>query len=109
MFRTVCIDYLSTAGDGCLLKAPPDCSGTLDSQFFGTHNTSAKSSAFINLREICDHHKLPPGEYVIIPSTFQPNEEGDYILRVYSERKNDQVQYVVVLIASLINRWLIRH
>jgi len=80
-----------------VLKAPPECSsGTLDACFFQTHNTAAKSSSFINLREICDHHKLPPGEYVIVPSTFEPGEEGDYIIRVFSARKNDQVQYVCV-------------
>ena len=50
------------------------------------------------MREICDQHKLPPGEYVIIPSTFKPDEEGDYVLRVYSERKDDQVQYVAWLL-----------
>ena len=75
-------------------QAPPDCSGTLDARFFQSHDVSAKSSTFINMREICDHHKLPPGEYVVVPSTYEPNDEGDFILRVYSERKNDQVQYV---------------
>lgn len=72
--------------------APEDSAGTLDARFFRSHGPSAKSTSFINLREICDHHKLPPGNYVIVPSTFEPNEEGDYILRVYSERKNDEVQ-----------------
>jgi len=78
-----------------VFQAPPECSGTLDANFFQTHGASAKSSAFINLREICDHHKLPPGDYVVVPSTFEPDEEGDYVLRVFSERNNDQVQYVV--------------
>lgn len=64
-------------------------------KYFQTHSASAKSTEFCNLREICDHHCLPPGQYVIVPSTFEPDEEGDFILRVYSERKGDQARYVV--------------
>jgi calpain len=28
--------------------------------------------------------KLPPGRYCIVPSTFDPNQEGDFLLRIYS-------------------------
>jgi calpain len=72
-------------------KAPAGHTGTLDRRFFETHSTSAKSSAYCNLREISDRHRLPPGEYIVVPSTFEPNEEGDFILRVFSERNSDKV------------------
>lgn len=65
----------------------PEC-GTLSKRFFQSHNMAAKSPAFINLREVSDHHDLEPGHYVILPSSFAPEEEGDFILRVFSQKKD---------------------
>merc|ERR1712050_202306 len=63
--------------------------GTLDKRFFQTNASVARSPSFINLREVTGRHKLTPGEYVILPSTFNPNEEGEFLLRIFSEKKND--------------------
>ncbi|KAM6977912.1 calpain-2 catalytic subunit-like [Aplochiton taeniatus] len=47
----------------------------------------ANSPSFEKLREVCGRFKLPPGEYVIVPSTFEPNCEGSFVLRVFSEKE----------------------
>jgi calpain len=59
-------------------------SGRLDTDFFANNKSCARSPAFINLREVTGRFRVPPGEYVIVPSTYEPNEEADFMLRVFT-------------------------
>ncbi|CAD5234502.1 unnamed protein product [Bursaphelenchus xylophilus] len=59
-------------------------SGRLDTEYFANNKSCGRSPAFINLREVSGRFRVPPGEYVIVPSTYEPNEEGDFMLRVYT-------------------------
>lgn len=61
----------------------------LSRNFFLTHRARERSDTFINLREVLNRFKLPPGEYVLVPSTFEPNKDGDFCVRVFSEKKAD--------------------
>ncbi|XP_053140905.1 calpain-3 isoform X2 [Hemicordylus capensis] len=60
----------------------------LQKDFFLYNASKVKCKSYINLREIAERFRLPPNEYVIIPSTFEPHQEGEFILRVFSEKRS---------------------
>lgn len=60
----------------------------LPKAFFQQNSSVAKSKSYVNLREVTERMQLKPGEYVIIPSTFDPNLESDFILRIFTEKKS---------------------
>ncbi|XP_033001794.1 calpain-3 isoform X1 [Lacerta agilis] len=58
----------------------------LQKDFFLYNASKVKCKSYINMREVSERFRLPPNEYVIIPSTYEPHQEGDFILRVFSEK-----------------------
>nr|CAG4643843.1 EOG090X03ST [Lepidurus arcticus] len=70
------------------LKSPESAPKPLDVKFFKYNASVARSPSFINLREVSCRFKLPPGVYCIVPSTFGPGEEGEFLLRIFSEKSN---------------------
>ncbi|XP_078033587.1 calpain A isoform X2 [Augochlora pura] len=71
------------------LEYPERLPKPLDVNFFKYNASVARSPSFINLREVTCRFKLPPGVYCIVPSTFDPNEEGEFLLRIFSENQNN--------------------
>ncbi|KAK7904538.1 hypothetical protein WMY93_017145 [Mugilogobius chulae] len=60
----------------------------MQKDFFLLNQSKARCKSFINLREVTQRFRLSPGEYVIVPSTYEPHQEGEFILRVFSEKRN---------------------
>ncbi|NWJ00942.1 CAN8 protein, partial [Crypturellus undulatus] len=59
----------------------------LNRDFFARNQPVARSGTYINLREVSSRMKLPRGEYLIVPSTFEPYKNGEFCLRVFSEKQ----------------------
>ena len=70
-----------------MLQLTQNTNGTLDKHFI-QRNRAVATSAYINMREVCGRHRLIPGEYCIMPTTFEPNEEAGFLVRVYSEKES---------------------
>uniref|UniRef100_A0AAQ4S9I4 Calpain-3 n=1 Tax=Gasterosteus aculeatus aculeatus TaxID=481459 RepID=A0AAQ4S9I4_GASAC len=66
----------------------------LQKDFFLYTASKAKCKTYINLREVTERVHLPQGEYAIIPTTFEPHQDGEFILRVFSEKKSTSLSHV---------------
>lgn len=63
--------------------------GRLNKDYFLYNASTARSDSFINSREVSERFLLDCGEYVIIPCTYEPHHEGDFLLRLFSEQEAD--------------------
>lgn len=58
---------------------------------YRVHTTFEKAfdSIFINMREVVNRYQMKKGRYVIIPSTYDPNQAGKFMLRIFTEKSAD--------------------
>ncbi|KAA0711653.1 Calpain-2 catalytic subunit [Triplophysa tibetana] len=57
----------------------------LPATFFNTARPAGPVQNFVNAREVTQFFRLKAGDYVIIPSTFLPNQASSFILSIYSK------------------------
>ena len=63
-----------------------DTGGVLDKNYFKRKKAVAQMG-FIDLREVSGRFELKPGKYVVVPSTYDPAKEAEFLLRIVSETK----------------------
>lgn len=68
----------------CVYQIPADTEGILKRNFF-MNNRPIAISEFTNTREVVLRLKVPAGTYLVVPSTFNPNEEAQFIVRCFTE------------------------
>uniref|UniRef100_A0A7E4VCX7 Calpain catalytic domain-containing protein n=1 Tax=Panagrellus redivivus TaxID=6233 RepID=A0A7E4VCX7_PANRE len=69
---------------GFALYEVDNATSKLSTNYFSNNKSCGRSPAFINLREVTGRFRVPPGEYVIVPSTYEPNQEADFMLRIFT-------------------------
>ncbi|XP_075720739.1 calpain-14-like [Rhinoderma darwinii] len=64
----------------------------LPKEFFKNNRPVSNKCVFINEREVTQDFHLLPGSYVIVPSTAEPAQECEFILRVFSRKHLLEIQ-----------------
>ncbi|CAG0880005.1 unnamed protein product [Darwinula stevensoni] len=61
-------------------------SGRLKGEDLATMSPFMSSGAYTNLREVVANAAFPPGDYIIIPCTYDADQEAQFMIRAYSEK-----------------------
>ncbi|XP_028422126.1 calpain-8-like [Perca flavescens] len=61
--------------------------GKFPASFFNYHAPVAQTKTYMNARDVMEFLLLKPGEYLIVPSTFNPNEISSFILTILSKEE----------------------
>lgn len=59
--------------------------GKFQADFFMRTRPVAQSKTYVNGREVMEFVNLKPGEYLIMPSTFSPNETASFVLTILTK------------------------
>ncbi|XP_059197909.1 calpain-9 [Centropristis striata] len=86
---------------GFAVYEAPDGEDQVGKDFFRYHASKARSRTYINMREISERFTLPPGKYLLVPTTFQPHHEADFLVRIFSEKKAGALELGTTVDADL--------
>ncbi|WAR02646.1 CAuncharacterized [Mya arenaria] len=67
----------------CSVEEPVTYS--VSARYFRYNPDSGKSGVYVNFREVSGRFELEPGHYVLIPSSFRPDDESAFMLRIFGE------------------------
>uniref|UniRef100_A0A7N9AYH1 Calpain 9 n=1 Tax=Mastacembelus armatus TaxID=205130 RepID=A0A7N9AYH1_9TELE len=84
-------------------KAPEE-EDHLGKDFFRYNPSTARSKTYINMREVSERFTLPPGKYLLVPTTFQPHHEADFLIRIFSEKKLINQSGLLVLMLCCLHQ-----
>jgi calpain len=57
--------------------------------FFRYNASFARAPVFMNIREISCRFRFEPGNYLIVPSSYEPGKDGEFLIRIFSESHNE--------------------
>ncbi|KJH47086.1 calpain family cysteine protease [Dictyocaulus viviparus] len=61
--------------------------GAVGADFLLGRKPIARTRVFINMREVTCRFRVRAGHYIILPCTFEPNSDGEFLLRIYVNGK----------------------
>nr|XP_061798931.1 calpain-1 catalytic subunit [Nerophis lumbriciformis] len=61
--------------------------GKFPASFFNKNKPVVQTKNYTNAREVMEFAMLEPGEYLIVPSTFKPNETASFLLTILSKEE----------------------
>jgi hypothetical protein len=68
---------------------PDDPNRRLTSKELEQQPDPKTSGSYTNFREVVGRFELKPGHYIVIPATYDPNEEARFMIRVYAGKPVD--------------------
>ncbi|XP_043073920.1 calpain-9 isoform X1 [Puntigrus tetrazona] len=77
---------------GFAIYEAPDEQDHQGKDFFRYNGSKARSRTYINMREVSERFRLPPGNYLLVPTTFQPHHEADFLIRIFSENRAGAIE-----------------
>uniref|UniRef100_A0A3P9BL62 Calpain-1 catalytic subunit-like n=1 Tax=Maylandia zebra TaxID=106582 RepID=A0A3P9BL62_9CICH len=63
--------------------------GKFTEEFFKSQAPVAQTKTYLNAREVMEFFMLKHGEYLIVPSTFNPNETASFILTIHAKSETN--------------------
>uniref|UniRef100_A0A3Q0R1T2 Calpain catalytic domain-containing protein n=1 Tax=Amphilophus citrinellus TaxID=61819 RepID=A0A3Q0R1T2_AMPCI len=77
--------------------------GKFPASFFSMNKPVAQSKTYVDARDVMEFMALKPGEYLIVPSTFSPNETASFILTILSKAETHYEEVDAEQLQRLLN------